>query len=136
MKVDGRCHCGYITFEAEIDPAKVSVCHCTDCQTLSGSPFRSTAFSAPNGFKLRSGQVKIYVKTASSGAKRQQAFCPECGTPIYATSVPPGPAYGIRTGCIDLEQRKKLKPGVQVWTRSAMDWVDHIGDIKKVEQAP
>ena len=23
MKVDGRCHCGYITYEAEIDPEKV-----------------------------------------------------------------------------------------------------------------
>src|SRR5262245_4627881 len=37
MKVDGRCHCGYITYEAEIDPEKVMICHCTDCQTLTGS---------------------------------------------------------------------------------------------------
>lgn len=134
MNVNGRCHCGSITFEAEIDQAKVSLCHCTDCQTLSGSPFRSTAFSANNGFKLLSGQVKIYAKTGSSGAKRQQAFCPECGTTIYATSVPPEPVYGIRTGCIDMEQRKQLKPSVQIWTRSSMPWVDHIGGVEKVEQ--
>jgi hypothetical protein len=31
MKVTGRCHCGQISFEAEIDPAQVRVCHCTDC---------------------------------------------------------------------------------------------------------
>ena len=37
MKIDGRCHCGCITYEAEIDPDKVMICHCTDCQTLSGS---------------------------------------------------------------------------------------------------
>jgi len=36
MKVDGRCHCGYITYEAEIDLENL-ICHCTDCQTLSGS---------------------------------------------------------------------------------------------------
>jgi hypothetical protein len=36
MKIDGRCHCGYITYEAEIDPEKVMICHCADCQTLSG----------------------------------------------------------------------------------------------------
>jgi len=40
MKIDGGCLCGHITYEAEIDPAQVSICHCTDCQTLSGSAFR------------------------------------------------------------------------------------------------
>ena len=40
MKVDGNCHCGAITFEAEADPEAVYVCHCTDCQSISGSPFR------------------------------------------------------------------------------------------------
>jgi hypothetical protein len=37
MKIDGRCHCGEITFEAEVDPDALNICHCTDCQTLSGS---------------------------------------------------------------------------------------------------
>jgi hypothetical protein len=41
MKVDGRCHCGFITFAAEIEPEKMWLCHCTDCQTLSGSAFRA-----------------------------------------------------------------------------------------------
>ena len=43
MKVDGACHCGRITFEAEIDPERVRICHCSDCQVLSGSAFRITA---------------------------------------------------------------------------------------------
>ena len=41
MKVDGGCHCVYIKYEAEIDPEKVSICHCTDCQTGSGSAYRT-----------------------------------------------------------------------------------------------
>ena len=41
MKIDGSCHCGRIRYEAEVDPAKVVICHCTDCQTLSGSAFRT-----------------------------------------------------------------------------------------------
>ena len=32
MKIDGGCHCGYITYEAEADPANAMICHCTDCQ--------------------------------------------------------------------------------------------------------
>jgi len=27
MKIDGGCHCGYITYEAEADPEKVGICH-------------------------------------------------------------------------------------------------------------
>jgi hypothetical protein len=30
MKVTGGCHCGYITYEVEVDPANVKVSHCTD----------------------------------------------------------------------------------------------------------
>ena len=36
MHVDGACHCGKIKFEAEIDPTKVVICHCTDCQAMAG----------------------------------------------------------------------------------------------------
>ena len=39
MKVHGSCHCGAIRFEADADPAKAGVCHCTDCQSLTGSAF-------------------------------------------------------------------------------------------------
>ena len=36
MHIEGGCHCGYITYEAEVDPDAVRICHCTDCQTLTG----------------------------------------------------------------------------------------------------
>ena len=42
MKVDGQCHCGNVTYEADIDPERASICHCTDCQALTGSPYRVT----------------------------------------------------------------------------------------------
>ena len=52
MRVDGSCHCGAITYEAEVDPEKVMICHCTDCQTLSGSSFRTVALTAEGSFRL------------------------------------------------------------------------------------
>ena len=82
MKIDGGCHCGNITYSAEIDPENVGICHCTDCQTLSGTAFRTSVRATKEAFHLNGGQPKIYVKTAESGAKRAQAFCPECGTPL------------------------------------------------------
>src|SRR5436305_239950 len=37
--------CGAITYEAELDPQTVGVCHCTDCQTLTRSPGVRAAMS-------------------------------------------------------------------------------------------
>jgi hypothetical protein len=128
MKIDGGCHCGAIRFEAEIDPAKVAICHCTDCQTLSGTAFRTVVPASGDQFKLLSGKPKIYVKTAESGNKRQQAFCGECGTPIYSAAIDNTPAYSLRVGAI--RQRGELKPRVQYWCRSALGWLPELGEKK------
>ena len=93
MKVDGGCHCGHIRYEAEVDPDKVVICHCTDCQTLSGSAFRTVVPTNEGTFKLLSGEPKVYVKTGESGNKRVQTFCPDCGSPIYS-----GPVGDARQG--------------------------------------
>ena len=87
MKVDGRCHCGFITYEAEVDPDSVDICNCTDCQTLSGSAFRVVVQAVEGSFRLLSGKPSIYLKAADSGNRRIQAFCPRCATPII--SAPP-----------------------------------------------
>ena len=123
MQVEGACHCGYITFTAIADPATAGVCHCTDCQTLSGSAFRTTIRAEPGSFKLRSGSPSIYIKTtAESGNKREHAFCPRCGTSIYAMSVGAEPKqYSLRFGT--LRDRDGIAPQRQIWTRSRVAWL-------------
>ena len=76
MKIDGGCHCGYIAYEADADLGAAIICNCTDCQTLSGSAFRTVLPTREGSFKLRSGELKIYVKTSESGTARPQSFCP------------------------------------------------------------
>ena len=133
MKIDGRCHCGYITYEAEVDPEEVDICHCTDCQALSGSAFSTAAPTPEEQFKLLSGEPKTYVRTAESGTKRAQAFCPECGTPIYSTAVGEGPKfYGILVGTA--RQRDELPPKMQIWFRSAQHWVTDLASLRKVDK--
>jgi hypothetical protein len=121
MKIDGGCHCGLIRYEAEVDPEKSMICHCSDCQTLSGSAFRTVVPVPKEHFRLLSGSPKIYVKIGDSGAKRAQAFCAECGTPIYASAVSDPPSFNLRVGSI--WQRAELPPRAQFWCRSALPWV-------------
>jgi hypothetical protein len=139
MKVDGGCHCGHIRYEAEVDPAKVVLCHCTDCQALSGSAFRVVVPTDPGTFRLLAGTPTVYVKTGDSGNKRQQTFCPACGSPIY--SAPDGDAggeagrvVGLRVGTI--RQRDQLIPGDQYWFRSARAWLADLPVLRKRETQP
>ncbi len=136
MKIDGRCHCGFLSYVAEVDPEKVEVCHCTDCQTLSGSAFRVVVPAKPGSFKLLSGEPKTYIKEAESGHKRVQAFCPNCGTSLFSHALAGDPhirppIIGLRVGAI--AQRPQLPPKVQYWTRSRQPWVNDVGALKEFE---
>ncbi len=130
MKVEGSCHCGKITYEADVDPETVGMCHCTDCQTFSGAPYRASAHVPAAAFTMR-GTPTIYVKTADSGTKRAQAFCGDCGTPIYASAPENPPIYSLRLGAV--KQRAQLPPKRQIWCSSALPWVMDIRDIPKRE---
>jgi len=121
MKIDGKCHCGFITYEADVDPDEVYVCHCSDCQAISGSAFRWAVPVPAGAFKLLTGKPKTYLKAAESGATSHQLFCPECASPLYSTSIGGGPkVLNLRLGIA--RQRAELKPRAQYWCRSAQDW--------------
>jgi hypothetical protein len=132
MRIDGGCFCGAITYEAEVDPEKTSICHCRDCQQLTGTAFRVTVPAREEDYRITRGTPKVFVKTAASGARRAQAFCPECGSHLYATSAGEGPkVYGIRTGTA--RQRDQLVPRRQIWHGSKMDWLPEFEGMAIVE---
>jgi len=130
MHVDGRCHCGRITYQAEVDPALVMICHCTDCQMLTGSAYRANVRAPAETFRLLSGEPRIYIKTAESGNQRAHAFCPDCGTPVYSAALQSPPSYSLRIGC--LSQRASLPPRVQQWCDSAVPWSASLEEVTRV----
>ena len=135
MKVQGRCHCGAITYEAEVEPGKVNICHCRDCQTLTGSVFRANIVAPAAGFRILSGTPKRYVKVADSGARRVHAFCDTCGSPVYACAPDNPQTYSLRLGALD--QREALgRPARQIWTKRRLSWVPKLEGVPEVEGQP
>nr|WP_297525035.1 GFA family protein [uncultured Roseateles sp.] len=126
MRVHGSCHCGAIRFSGEIDPAQVVVCHCDDCQILSGAPYRAVV-SAPMATFEISGSPKTYVKVAQSGNRRAQVFCPDCGTALYGAAAENPTHAVLRLGC--LAERDQLRPSRQIWTHSAAGWTAALGEV-------
>ncbi len=128
MKIQGGCHCGKVSYEAEADPEKAGICHCTDCQALSGSPYVAYIQVPAAGFKLH-GQPKVYVKTAASGNRRAQAFCADCGSRLWASAEHDPQIYNLRLGGV--RQRAQLAPKVQVWCNSSLPWSMNLGGVKQ-----
>ena len=121
MQIDGQCHCGAISYVAEIDPDLTVICHCNDCQALTGTAFRVTARAQRDHLTI-TGQPVIYEKIAESGAKRFMHFCGTCGSPLFSNGEGAhSNVWGIRWGGI--RQRDELKPTRQIWRQSAPPWV-------------
>ena len=134
MKIDGGCSCGAIKIEGEADPEKTQICHCTDCQTSTGTAFR-VSIPVPGATFKMTGQPNHYLKTtADSGKPRLQAFCGSCASPIYSTTPGEGvqPSYMVRVGI--LRQRDQLLPRRQNWFRSARSWVLNLDAVPKNEK--
>jgi hypothetical protein len=132
MRIAGGCHCGLITFEAEADPEQTTICHCTDCQQLTGTAFRTTVTVEEKDFRMTGGEPTTYVKIGDSGVPRLQAFCPRCGSPIFSAPAGDGPkSCNIRVGVI--RQRDRFVPRLQIWSRSKQRWLGEISSIRSLD---
>ena len=129
MQVTGSCHCGAIAYRATVDPAQVVICHCTDCQQLTGTAYRVSVPTSASSFQLLKGTPKVYVKVGDNGARRGQGFCGDCGSPIYtyAADEPEIRSYGLRVGCI--QERRDLAPMKRIWCRSELPWSLDVGQV-------
>lgn len=135
MKIDGKCYCGAIQYEAQVQPGTATVCHCDDCQAQSGSVFRANIPADGASFRLLSGTPRTYVKTAASGNQRALAFCEVCGSALYACDVSNPKSYSLRIGTI--RQRHALgTPKRQIWTRRRHEWVDLPDSVESFEGQP
>ena len=106
----------------------MAICHCSDCQTFAGAPYRAMIRPDPATFAL-SGSPTHYTKTADSGARRVQGFCATCGSHIYAID-PDGGRLSLRIGMI-AERRELGEPVRQIWCDSALDWAFDLDGVAK-----
>ena len=60
---------GLVTYQADIDPEQVSICHCTDCQALTGSPHRVTLICSCEQIRMTGKAPKINARTGDNGIR-------------------------------------------------------------------
>jgi len=112
MKIDGACHCGYITIEGEAESGEIHDLPLHGLSDRQGFAFRVSVPVSGATFRM-SGQATTYLKTtADSGNPRVQAFCPRCGSPIYSTRPATGRSHPTRS-------RRHLAPAQGVHAKAA-----------------
>jgi len=132
MIVLASCHCGSVRYEADVDPQGTGICHCKDCQKLTGSAYRISVPAKEGSLTLLAGQPSVYIKVGDSGARRAQAFCSTCGSPLYTCDVDNPRTFGLRVGCID--EREVLIPRKQKWCQSALTWTQSLVGLDRQER--
>tara|TARA_B110000503_G_scaffold32101_2_gene52078 strand:+ start:14152 stop:14559 length:408 start_codon:yes stop_codon:yes gene_type:complete len=86
MKFTGGCYCKKIRYEVDGEPLMKGLCHCRECQYISGGG-ANVAMAVPSStFCYTAGEPKSFSRAdLDSPVKRE--FCADCGTSL--TSQPP-----------------------------------------------
>lgn len=100
-----------------------ALCHCTDCQKISGSAYSVNNVVPDDGFKV-TGNPKVYTKTADSGKTINSYFCGDCGSTLYRDGDNfPGMKI-VKVGVLDdKEALNDAKPGVELFSPTRPNWV-------------
>ncbi|HWI29170.1 MAG TPA: GFA family protein [Stellaceae bacterium] len=131
--IEGGCLCGQARYHADVEPAFVGVCHCTDCQRYSGSAF-ATVVALPAPALTVTGRLKTFTKEGDSGKPMHRRFCPECGSGVVEEAEAlPGIAM-INAGTLD--DRSWLNPASAIYCDSAQHWVQLGGEMKRFAKTP
>jgi hypothetical protein len=72
-----HCACRQLHVEADGEPLIVSLCHCTECQRRTGSPFGLGAWYPKDKVRIR-GEAKTFVRPIEDRTVTNH-FCPNCG---------------------------------------------------------
>jgi hypothetical protein len=133
VQIEGGCLCGRVRYSADVDPAFVGVCHCTDCQKFSGSAF-STVIGMPAPALKVTGTLKTFTKSGGSGRPIHRSFCPDCGSGIMdEADALPGVAM-VNAGTLD--DPGWVKPTSEIYCDSAQPWVDLGGEMTQFAKGP
>jgi hypothetical protein len=119
----GGCHCRALRYAISQPPLGVYVCHCTDCQSLSGAAFAMGVVIPAAAFTF-TGSPRLVRRVLGSGTISTRWICPECGVWVCGGSkldaVAPEKRV-VRGGTLD--DTSWLKPTTHYWTRSAQPWI-------------
>jgi hypothetical protein len=115
----GKCLCGACSYEIDGDPIVIAICHCTDCQRLSGAGHSTGAMYAESGIRIF-GQPATYAMQSEAGNAVTRLFCGTCGSPLFGKNTGMPGVMTVTMGTLDTSDG--MLPQVEIFTRTRRDW--------------
>lgn len=116
--IKGSCLCERVSFECEDDFQSFHLCHCKQCQKITGSAHASNLFTRVDNIKWLKGEalLKRYNMPERFFSKN---FCTECGSAMpYVTQS--GKALIVPAGCLD--QGPSIAPQDNIYCSEKASW--------------
>ncbi|WEK47278.1 MAG: GFA family protein [Candidatus Andeanibacterium colombiense] len=132
--IAGGCRCGAVRYRIDADTMPpVYACHCTRCQTASGSAFAVQMPVRVEQLTVEGEVISVALPTVN-GAVSTIRHCPVCLTRLYGTgSAFPAIAI-VRAGTLD--DSAGLSPAMHLFTGTKQPWVALPDDVPAYENNP
>ena len=134
MEKIGGCLCGAVRYRLLEDPLGLHVCHCTDCQTITGSAFVMCMPTHTRSLELLKGDPKAVPFTTPDGLAKCNRRCADCGSTVWSEIGGLPEILALQAGTLDVTTW--LEPAAHIWTSSAQPWVDIPTDVLVYEREP
>lgn len=102
----GSCHCGAVSFEADLDLTQPSFrCNCSICKRTRFWP----AIAKLDGFRLLTGGLE-QTQYLFNTRKYEHYFCKHCGVRCFGigNDTPRGRIYDVNLGCLEDVSEEEL----------------------------
>ena len=133
--IPGGCLCGAVHFAIVAPPRTLYACHCSDCQTATGSAFVLAMRVPIDGITVTQGETKAFERSRSDGRKRNLYRCTKCLTALWSEALLSPEYLTVYAGTLD--DTSRLEPVGHLWTSDALPWVTiPNGDLVFTHGAP
>jgi len=132
---EGGCACGAVRYRLLEDPLDLHVCHCTRCQSVSGSAFILCMPVHTRSLEILSGAPKLFSYTSSDdGLAKSNRRCADCGCCLWGEIGDFPEIVALQAGTLD--DTSWLEPIAHIWTSSAQPWVEIPTNVLVYEKQP
>lgn len=128
--INGSCLCGDVRFEVSNQFKLFHLCHCHQCQKISGSAHVSNLFVNKDAIKWLSGLDSIQ-RFDVPGRQISSVFCVKCGSPVPYISGS-GKALIVPAGSLNGEPN--IAPQNHIYMQDSREWHNDIAAVDCFER--
>lgn len=131
--IEGGCTCKSVRYRLLSAPLFVHCCHCSYCQSETGSAFAINALIEAERMELLSGQIERIEVPTLSGKGQDILRCSRCRVAVWSNYGAARSAVNfVRVGTLD--DPDSCPPDIHIYTSTKLDWVILPDTVPAVEE--